>query len=234
MSVAGTAPDAPARAPDGLVDRLRRRWHGTHRVDPWGLDGDVAALAAGLARLRAAVRVDGAGHLPATGGALVVANRGFDPAWVLALYAGLHRSGRFPRFVGVPDVEPLGPVLRRAGAVAGHPDEVASLLAAGEVVVAPLRPRWGGRAGGLAPDLVAPAVRAGAPIVPVAVRGSEGGIRFDLRVGVPVGRSRARPVGAAGVGPGARSPARGGRPTGLGVGEAVDATRRGIEDLLGG
>ena len=119
-----------------VVDVVQRRLAGAYVVDPWGLDREVHALAAGAARLRWTLTVSRGAHLPADGPALVVANQRLAS---LSHVAGLlqlgHEGGRAVRFVGIPDIEPAATVLRRLGGVLERPDEVAGLLRAGEVVV---------------------------------------------------------------------------------------------------
>ena len=51
-----------------LVELVQRRLAGAYVVDPWGLDREVHALAAGAARLRWTVAVSGGAHLPVSGG----------------------------------------------------------------------------------------------------------------------------------------------------------------------
>lgn len=106
---------------------LRRRLDGTNVVDPWGLDADVhAAVAPLLARMP--VEVAGA----AGDGALLVVTR-----WRLRVAVGLLRAtGRPPRVLGIPDVEPLASAVRRLGGAVAHPAEAAALLRAGQLVVA--------------------------------------------------------------------------------------------------
>ena len=90
-----------------VVDVVQRRLAGAYVVDPWGLDREVHALAAGAARLRWTLTVSRGAHLPADGPALVVANQRLAS---LSHVAGLlqlgHEGGRAVRFVGIPDIEP--------------------------------------------------------------------------------------------------------------------------------
>ena len=89
------------------------------------------------------------------------------------------------RWVGIPDVVPVGPGLRRLGGVLDRPDEIAGLLRAGEVVGLSLgrEPARRHHAGALHPEVLAPVVETGAKVVPVAVDGRELGRRWRVVVG---------------------------------------------------
>src|SRR5688572_29896019 len=105
-------------------------------VDEWGRDARLIELLSPLARLRWNVSVGGSHHLPARAGALIVTNQrrlSLSPlyvAWALA-----HATGRPVRFVGRPDIAPLGAALRRVGALLSDPAEVRGALRSGELVV---------------------------------------------------------------------------------------------------
>lgn len=197
------------------VDVLRRRFNGTNPIDEWGLDPDLVAFARPVLGLRWSVDVRGAEHVPGDGPVLLVANRrvGLSEPFVVALGL-LAPTGRHVRPLGVPDVAPAGPLLRRLGGVLDRQDELAGLLRAGEVALAFCgrlgRPRH--RAGAVHPSTVAPAIATGAAVVPVAVTGREAGRRWRVRVGPPV------------PGPSGRGP--------LAAVELADATRRGVQALL--
>lgn len=172
-----------------MIGALQRRFSGTYEVDPWGLDIELLEALSPLAALRWGIEVDCAERLPADGPALVLCNRrfGFSEPFVLARGIRL-ATGRPVRVVGAPDVAPVGPVLRRIGAVLGRPDEIAGLLRAGELVAVPCAParRPGRHVGRVPMALVAPAVELRVPIVPVALVGRELGRAWRVRVGRPV------------------------------------------------
>jgi hypothetical protein len=175
---------------------LERRAAGTYKIDPWGLDPDLISLVSPLARLRWSLEVDGAHQLPVTGPAMVVCNRRFGISEPLVLTAGLARAtGRWVRLVGLPDMAPLGPLLRRLGSAVDAPAEVAGLLRAGELVGLPLalEPTARFRAGWLDPGLVALAVEQQVPVFPVAAIGYELGRRWRVIVG-PVVRNADDPA----------------------------------------
>jgi hypothetical protein len=113
---------------------LQRRISGEYTVDETGFDADVAGLV--LPVLGAALRVDveGAERLPA-GGALLVHNQVVGPIETFVLVRGIGlATGRSVRFAGIPDIDPLGPFLRKLGGVHAHPSEVAALLRGGHLV----------------------------------------------------------------------------------------------------
>lgn len=113
-----------------------RRVQGTFEVDRWGLDFDLVTLVSPLARLRWAISIEGI-DLIADGPALLVAPRRLraltEPIVVGA--AVFQSTGRPLRVLGVPDVAPIGPLLRRFGGVVDHPAEAAALLRAGHLVL---------------------------------------------------------------------------------------------------
>jgi hypothetical protein len=202
-------PDAPSSS------LLRRRVDGTYDVDPWGLDHDLVELLSPVWSIRYAIEVDRADRLPTSGPALVVANRRLGASEPFVLARGIRvATGRHVRVVGVPDIQPVGPALRRLGGVLARPDEVAGLLRAGEVVGVLLDRdvRQRAHAGRVPAELVAPAFELGIPVVPVALVGRELGRRWRVRLGQPV----AHPPG--------RGP--------LAMAELADRARAGVQELL--
>src|SRR3954462_4093384 len=108
----------------------------TFEVDDWGRDAWMIKALGPLGRIRWDVSVGGAQHVPATGPALLVANaRRFSLSSVYASWALPNVPGRVVRFVGRPDIAPVGPFMRRIGALLDRPDEVANALRNGEVVI---------------------------------------------------------------------------------------------------
>lgn len=172
-----------------LAVQLQRRARGATDVDEWGLDPELVALTNPAFALRWDIEVHGADRLPLVGGAVLVFNRrfGVSEPWVLA--RGIRQAtGRFVRTVGLPDVTPIGPLLRRFGGVLDRTDEVAGLLRAGQLVGLPtardLRSRE--RVGELTVDRLEAAIETGAPVVPVAMVGREVGRSWRIVVGDPV------------------------------------------------
>ena len=155
------------------VDVVRRRLSGSYVVDETGLDEDVARLAGAVLGIGWRVRVEGAERLP-TGAALVVHNRLVGLPETFAVARGISVStGRRARFLGVPDIDVVGPALRKLGGASSHPAEAAALLRDGHLVCVggrrSLRPRpWSAV---VPPSLLAVANDLDVPLVPVAVAG---------------------------------------------------------------
>lgn len=211
-----TATDIPAAEEIGPRRNIvQRRLAGEYVVDEWGLDPDLVDALSPFAALRWAVDVHGDRHVPAAGPALVVFNRraGISEPFVLSRAVRL-TTGRYVRVLGVPDVAPLGPVLRRLGGALSHPEELASLLRAGHVVALALdrELRRRERAGALHPEALAPAVELGVPVLPAAVIGREVGRAWRVEIGEPLDAP-------AGRGP-------------LAWAEQADAARREVQALL--
>ena len=175
------------------ADMLRRRWRGDYAVDEFGLDYEFVQLAAPLLTFmyRAYWRVETSGleHVPADGRALLVCNHSgvlpWDGAMVgMSLYLD-HPENRILRnlhlswFSSLPFIAPL---LSRLGQVQALPANAERLLERDELVgVFPeglkgvgklFKDRYKlarfGRGG-----FVKVAVKTGAPIIPVAIVGSE-------------------------------------------------------------
>ena len=190
-----------ARIGSGTLAHLRRRIQGSYDVDEWGLDPELVATTDPLVSLRWDAEVTVDGHLPAAGAAVLVFNRriGISEPWVLA--RGIRRAtGRFVRTVGVPDFAPIGPLLRRFGAVMDRPDEIEGLLRASQLVGLPLSRRLTNeeQAGSLDLDRMEIVLAAGVPVVPVALVGREIGRHWRVVVGQPIPTATQRgPVSAA-------------------------------------
>jgi hypothetical protein len=194
---------------------VRSRLDGAYEVDPWGLDVDLVQTLSPLFGLRFGIDIDRPERLPVKGPALLVANRRFGLSEPFVLARGVRlATGRVVRTVGVPDVAPLGPVLRRLGGVLARPDEVAGLLRAGEVVGVLLDRdvRQRAHAGAVPSALFAPAFELGVPVVPVALVGREVGRAWRVRLGLPVPH------------PDGRGP--------LSLAALADRARAGVQELL--
>lgn len=151
-------------------------------------------------------------QIPSFGGGLLIVNGGAGSP-VAALLAKAVRERHPRRRDARPCVAPamlaqpgLAVLLRRAGAVAVHEDDLLRLLGdEGELVVLSVRTdRLGDDdvTAGLArhPAVVA-AVRSGVPLVPVAARGAGDAARVLARLPLPGGRSLPIPLGLPAVGP---------------------------------
>jgi hypothetical protein len=168
-------------------------------VDDWGRDVHAVRNAARLAAVRWAPILGGLEHVQGEGAAVLVCNTRHLALSPLLVTWSIGRALDRPlRFVGVPDVAPFGPVLRRLGGLLSHPDEVDIALAAGEIVVIGAAPTRDTRRAGVVPvRLLEAAWRRKVPVLPVAVLSSP----LDRRVRVEIGstvvpkRQRQGPLG---------------------------------------
>jgi 1-acyl-sn-glycerol-3-phosphate acyltransferase len=185
-----------------VVAALRRQVTGANEVDPWGMDPELVAAARALAPLRWQVTVGGADHVPATGPALLVANRRRLAATPLLMAAAIgHATGREVRFTGITDLAPLGPALRRVGGVLARPDEVAGLLRDGQLPAVFCQVRSSKRVGATPTPFLAAAVAVDAPVLPVAIVAPPLARRVRVEVGAPVtARRRSGPLALAELG----------------------------------
>ena len=191
--------DAPARLRDlpgavasSATEAVRRR-SGDYREDEWGFDeGFAEAALPGLELLYRhwwRVKVSGLENVPGRGRALLVANHAgmlpFDAAMMSTAIRRLHPSPRWPRFMVLDwafELPFVSHAMRKVGGVPANPFNAQRLLEQDELVVAfpegakgsgkPYSERYRlqrfGRGG-----FVEIAIRSRAPIVPVAVVGSE-------------------------------------------------------------
>jgi hypothetical protein len=135
----------------------------------------------------APVAVRGAEHVPARGPTVVVLARGLHPAAPLACTVALRRAtGRPARFLGLPDVAPVGPALRRVGGAVAHPGELAALLRAGHLVVLPLGPTLRPAAATIDEDDLVPAADLRATVLPAALVGAAWRRAWRLELAAPV------------------------------------------------
>lgn len=216
----GMDPFAAAEAAaTALPDRLRaalevlsRRARGEYREDEWGFDEDYAEAVYPLFEFLYDVwwRVDTTGvrNVPDHGRALLVSNHAgsifpFDASMILGAIMKEHPLPRWSRFM-VLDwafVLPfLSSFMRRVGGVPASPHNATRLLEQDELVMVfpegvkgtgkPFRERYRlqrfGRGG-----FVEVALRTGAPLVPVAVVGSE-----EIYPKLAESRTLARAIGA--------------------------------------
>lgn len=199
----------------GVAGRLRRRLAGTYEVDEFGLDAELIELVDPLMALRWKVDCIGAHNIPREGPAVIVANRRFGLNEPVALGRAVRKStGRRVRFLGIPDIAPIGPIMRKMGGAVNRPEELASLLEMGHVVSLPLQRSVvrRGHAGDLAAFALEPALRLGVPVIPAAVVGREIGRRWQVLVGARLPR-------LSGTGP-------------LAMAELVDEARDAVQELL--
>ncbi|MFF0489624.1 lysophospholipid acyltransferase family protein [Nocardia sp. NPDC003482] len=178
----------------GTADFARRRLTGDYRVDEFGLDEHllesvILPALRPLSELWFRVRVSGIENVPATGGALLVANHaGVLPLDGLMLQLAVHdehpghRALRLLAADLVFDMPVVGGLARKAGHTLACPADAERLLRASELVGVfpegfkgigkPYGERYKlqrfGRGG-----FVSAAVKTGVPIIPVSIVGSE-------------------------------------------------------------
>jgi 1-acyl-sn-glycerol-3-phosphate acyltransferase len=211
VAAEGAATALPERLQSAL-ETLGRRLRGEYREDEWGFDEEFAEavypLFEFLYDVYWRVQATGVGHLPAHGRALLVSNHAgslfpFDASMILGAVMKEHPLPRWARFM-VLDwafVLPyLSSFMRRVGGVPASPFNAMRLLEQDELVMVfpegikgtgkPFSERYRlqrfGRGG-----FVEVALRTGAPIVPVAVVGSE-----EIYPKIAESRTLARAVGA--------------------------------------
>lgn len=198
VALNGAIATTSSREPTGVAELaafLRRRVTGDYRVDDFGFDADLTEH--GLLPLLKPlydhwfrVDVNGVDHIPATGAALFVANHAgglwaMDAAMTAVAVHTEHPSGRHLRMLSADLVfrtPGLGHLARKAGSTVACSADADRLLAAGELVGVwpegfkgigkPFTERYRlqrfGRGG-----FVQSAIRAGVPIIPVSIIGSE-------------------------------------------------------------
>jgi 1-acyl-sn-glycerol-3-phosphate acyltransferase len=175
------------------VERVLRRLEGDHEDDEWGFDEDFADLVEpffGFLYDRWwRVKVEGAHRVPAHGRALLVSNHAgilpWDATMISVALLREHPLPRHPRFLVLNwafDLPWISAFMRKVGGVVASPYNALRLLEQDQLVAVfpegvkgtgkPFAERYRlqrfGRGG-----FVEIALRAGAPIVPVAVVGSE-------------------------------------------------------------
>lgn len=179
---------------EGLTDWLRRRLSGNYPIDDFGYDPELSReillpLARSLYERYFRVRTLGVDRIPAQGPALLVGNHSgavpLDAMMVQCAVATEHEAERTVRNVGANLVWSLpfiGPMGRKTGSAVACEEDAMALLKRGELVaVFPegfkgtgkgwserYRLQRFGRGG-----FIEVALRAGVPIVPVAVVGAE-------------------------------------------------------------
>ena len=171
-----------------LAEALGRRWRGEFTVDAFGLDVELHDAAVRLGRLRWNVILDGAEHIPVSGPALLVVQRriGISEQAVVAVGVATETDRRV-HSAGIPGVTMAEAPLRRIGATLAHPAETTAMLRDGHLVSVGLG--WApvnDEPGPISPDLVAPPLSWGVPVLPVVLQGREWGRTWRVRIGSPV------------------------------------------------
>jgi 1-acyl-sn-glycerol-3-phosphate acyltransferase len=193
-------PDALATGAVGLprearatVQRVARRLEGDYPEDEWGFDQDFADLVEPFFRFLYdrwwRVRVEGVSRVPPHGRVLLVANHAgilpWDGTMISVALLREHPLPRHPRFLVLNwafDLPWISIFMRKVGGVVASPHNALRLLEQDQLVaVFPEGIKGSGKPFGERYQLrrfgrggfVEVALRAGAPIVPVAVVGSE-------------------------------------------------------------
>jgi len=149
--------------------RTFRAWT-ANEVDDWGRDDAFVNRVWSLSQLRWSTSVGGADRVPKRTGALIVVNaRRFALAPLFAALAIGAATDRPVRFVGRPDVAPVGPMMQRLGALLPVDAEILGALHAGEVVVIGAAHEYSNRQTGLIDHRqVGAAVAAKVQVLPAA------------------------------------------------------------------
>jgi hypothetical protein len=167
-------------------------------VDDWGRDPHFVGRIWTLSRLRWNVAVNGHRRLPKRDGALIVVSaRRFALAPVFAALSIGGAVGRPVRFVGRPDIAPIGPAMQRLGGLLARADEITGALRAGELVVLGADPTTHPRhVGHVDHRLVGAAVAAGTKVFPAATASVPflRGARVEIGPEVPPDRRRRGPL----------------------------------------
>jgi len=196
VAVPGAAADAFGSLPREVrqaIDRALHRAAGDYTEDDWGFDEEFATALRPLLDFLYdrwwRIDTTGVGNVPATGRAMLVANHAgilpWDGTMISLAIQREHPRPRYPRFLVLDwafTVPFVSVAMRKVGGVVASPYNASRLLEADELVaVFPEGAKGAGKEfseryrlqrfgrGGF----VEIALRAGAPIIPVAVVGSE-------------------------------------------------------------
>lgn len=163
-------------------------------VDDWGRDHAFVSRVRSAGRLRWSTSVGGAEHVPKRAGALIVVNaRRFSMAPLFASLAIGTEVDRPVRFVGRPDVAPVGSVMQRLGGLLPLEAELEGALRAGELVVLGAgHTATNQRSGPIDHRLVGAAVAAKVRILPAAAVSVPTRRNARLEIGAPVRLRRRR------------------------------------------
>jgi hypothetical protein len=193
---ARTVGSQAASAAGGTVRQLRA-WT-ANEVDDWGRDNGFVNRIWALSQLRWSTSVGGAEHVPKRTGALIVVNaRRFALAPVFAALAIGGAVDRPVRFVGRPDLAPLGPMMQRLGALLPIEAELEGALRAGQLIVLGSdHLTTNRRAGWIDHRLVGAAVAARVRVLPAATVSVPMRRNARVEIGAPVrlGRKRRGPL----------------------------------------
>jgi hypothetical protein len=189
---ARTAGSAARSVAEGSVRHVRD-WT-ANQVDDWGRDNAFVDRVWSISKVRWGISVGGAEHVPRRAGALIVVNaRRWALAPVFAALAIGAAVDRPVRFVGRPDIAPLGPVMQRLGGLLPLEDELEGALRAGQLIVLGAGHELTNRhAGHIDHVLVGAAVAAKVRVLPAATASVPMRRNARVEVGGPVRLSRQR------------------------------------------
>lgn len=160
--------DRTATAPS-VTSIIARRFDGGYALDEFGTDPQLQDLVAPITSPFVRIIMTGTEHLPTTGPAALVTNRGLGLVEPLILATALRRAiGRRIRIEGAPPIPILREFAYKLGGLGYHPDDVRAALRAGYLVGIPLAPTWFRTGAGAPPRDVMLACTI-APIIPVAI-----------------------------------------------------------------
>lgn len=172
----------PAAADAAAVTYRRATSWTANEVDDWGRDNGFVNRIWALSGWRWHTSVGGAEHVPRRAGALIVVNaRRFALAPIFASLAIGAEIDRPVRFVGRPDIAPVGPVMQRLGGLLPVAAEIEGVLRSGGLVVLGSAAQPSNEFSGLIDHrLVGAAIAAGVRVVPAATMSTP--IRRSARV----------------------------------------------------
>ena len=165
-----------------------------NEVDDWGRDNGFVDRIWAASRLRWNISVGGTEHIPKRKGALIVVNaRRFALAPIFAALAIGAEVDRPVRFVGRPDIAPVGPAMQRLGGLLPIPREIESALRANQLVVLGATNHTTNRTAGVVDHrIVGSAVMAKVPSIPAATVSVPFRRAARVEIGSPIRLSRKR------------------------------------------
>ncbi len=188
-----TLPARTVRSTAATAVRTVNEWS-KYEVDDWGRDPDLVARVFNVSRLRWHIAVGGTQHVPVRAGALIVVNA---RQWALApVFAALALSdalGRPVRFVGRPDIAPVGPAMQRLGGMLPLAAELEGALKSGELIVLGAgHTSTNAGTGAIDHRLVGAAVAAGVKVIPGVTISSSTARAARVELGAAVRPTRIR------------------------------------------
>jgi len=168
----------------------RARYNGRYPIDEFGADPQLQDLVNPIADLAVRVRIVDGEHIPASGSAVLVSNRGFGVYEPAVLATAVRRaSGRHLRVVGAPALPLVGALTRRLGVIGYNRSDIAACCNLGHLVALPLGRTWLRAGAGSPPiDLLLGAL--GHRVLPVAIRPGgpfgTGVLPWTVQFGTPI------------------------------------------------